>query len=119
MGRSTYILAAAILSLAFTALPAQAAWRCSIHPPKGASNSRLASMAKISRPVAEKIALERLKKGGSISEKELEAERGCLIWSFDIRVPGRKGIEEINVDAGNGKVLDVHHESASQEAAEK
>lgn len=118
MGRSTHFLAAAFLSLA-GALPVQAAWRCSIHPPKGASDSQLASMAKLSRPAAEKIALERLKRRGSISEKELEAEHGCLIWSFDIRVPGLKGVEEVNVDAGNGKVLDVHHESASQEAAEK
>ena len=56
---------------------------------------------------------------GHDTDAELEAERGCLIWSFDMRIAGKSGIQEIQVDAGTGNVLSVKHESARQEAAEK
>jgi uncharacterized membrane protein YkoI len=55
----------------------------------------------------------------TIKEAELEVEHGCLVYSFDIAVAGRSGIEEIQVDAGNGKVLSSEHESEASEAAEK
>jgi hypothetical protein len=41
------------------------------------------------------------------------------VYSFDIAIPGKPGIEEIIVDAGTGKVLSHKHESAKQEAAEQ
>ncbi len=50
--------------------------------------------------------------------EELAREHGRLIYSFDVRVPGKSGISEVNVDARHGKVLDVHHESAAAEAKE-
>jgi hypothetical protein len=31
----------------------------------------------------------------------------------------KPGVTEVNVDAMNGKVIDVHHESPASEAAEK
>lgn len=106
------------LSLAFPAIPALAAWQCSIHPPQGASDAQLMSMAKVSKARAERTALARAGRHASLSSAELEAERDCLIWSFDVKVRGRKGVQEVNVDAGNGKVLEVHHETAGQEASE-
>jgi uncharacterized membrane protein YkoI len=54
-----------------------------------------------------------------VTEGELEIEHGCLVYSFDIRVSGRNGIEEVLVDAGTGKVLAHAYENAQQEAAEK
>lgn len=51
---------------------------------------------------------------GAISSSEIEAEQGCLIWFFDVRVRGQKGIQEVNIDAGNGNVLGVHHEGPGQ-----
>ena len=105
--------------LVIPAAPAFAAWRCSIHPPKTASDAQLRSMAKISQSKAEKIALKRVDHGAKITSAEIEAEQGCLIWSFDLKVLGRKGIQEVNIDAGNGKILGVHHESASQESSER
>lgn len=117
MNRSTVIVLIAGLSVATTALASHAAEACSIHPPKGASKAKLMSMAKRTRGNAERIALKRIKERGTVAEGELEAERGCLIWSFDIKVAGRAGVEEVNVDAGNGKVLNVHHESANQKAS--
>ena len=118
MIRSSVVAVALGLALAVPAVPAFAAWSCSIHPPKTASDAALRSMAKVSKERAEKIALTRVDHGAKVSSAELEAEQGCLIWSFDLKVPGRKGVQEVNVDAGNGKVLGVHHESASAESSE-
>jgi hypothetical protein len=109
-------------AIAMTAtVPAWSAERCSIHPAKGMSDTQLSGLAEVSQADAEKIAVAKLnsKQAVSIASAELEAERGCLIWSFDLRVAGRTGVQEIQVDAGNGKVLSVKHESARAEAAKK
>ena len=118
MARSKIIAVALGLALAAPAVPAFAAWHCSIHPPKTASDAQLRSMAKISKLKAERIALKRVGHGAKISSVEIEAEQGCLIWSFDTKTPGRKGVEEVNIDAGNGRILGVHHESAASESSE-
>lgn len=101
-------------------LPASGAPRCSIHPPEGASDAKLQSMTKISKSQAERQAAARLAHMGHVSPSsaELEAEHGCLIWSFDMKIAGHSGVEEVNVDAGNGRVLNVHHETPRAEAAE-
>lgn len=103
-----------------TALPAAAAERCSIHPPKGLPDNQLTSLAKVSQAEAEKVAVARLHEKAvvSVASAELEAEHGCLIWSFDLRVAGKSGVKEVQVDAGDGKVLSVKHESGRQEATE-
>jgi len=54
-----------------------------------------------------------------VTEGELDIERGCLAYSFDIRVPGKSGIDEVMVDPGTGKVLSHTHETRRQEAAEQ
>lgn len=41
-----------------------------------------------------------------------------LLYSFDITVEGKPGVEEIQVDALNGELVARQHESAAQEAAE-
>lgn len=112
--------ACAALLIGTAALPTLAATHCSIHPPKGSSDAELQNMAKISKSEAERHARARLKRMGQVSTSsaELEAEHGCLIWSFDMKVAGHPGVQEVNVDAGNGRVLNVHHESAGAEAAE-
>jgi uncharacterized membrane protein YkoI len=94
---------------------------CSIHPKKGAKKDELAAMAKISQDDAQKAALASLKDSSkaTVKEGELEAEHGCLIYSFDVAIQGKSGVQEIEVDAGNGKVLSNKHESAAAEAAEK
>lgn len=117
MSRSKIMAVIAGLALAAPAVPAFAAWQCSIHPPSSASDAQLQSMAKISKARAERIALRRVGHGARIAGAEIEAEQGCLIWSFDLSVPGRGGVQEANIDAGNGKVLAIHHESASAEAS--
>src|SRR2546425_121767 len=47
----------------------------------------LEAQAKITKAEAEKIALAKAP-GGTIKEGELEKEKGKLIWSFDIAMPG-------------------------------
>ena len=56
---------------------------------------------------------------GTIESGELEREHGKLIYSFDIKVVGKSGITEVAVNAIDGKIVDVKHESAAKEAAEK
>ena len=42
-----------------------------------------------------------------------------MVYSYDIAVAGKSGIQEVQVDAGNAKVLSSEHESPKAEAAEK
>lgn len=77
----------------------------------------LSKEAKVTEETASKTALERVKKG-SIESVELERERGKLIYSYDIKQPGKSGAEEVNVDAMTGKVVARMHESAATEKKE-
>jgi len=93
---------------------------CSVHPGRDTSASALSELAKISRADAEKAALARLQSSSKeVIDGELEIEQDCLLYSFDIRLMGNSGIEEIWVDAGTGKILSHKHESSRQEAAEQ
>ena len=56
-----------------------------------------------------KIALARVP-GGTISGAELEEEDGRLIYSFELKVAGKSGEEEVHVDAKTGEVVKVEHE---------
>ena len=56
--------------------------------------------------------------GGEVAKMELEREDSLLIWSFDIKVPGQEGVEEVHVDAKTGAVVKTEHESTESEAAE-
>lgn len=55
--------------------------------------------------------------GGKIQVAEIEEENGKLIYSFDIKVAGKSGIEEVAVDAKTGAVT-VEHETPEDEAKE-
>lgn len=101
-------------------LPAAAAsMKCSVHPQAGATTSSLKTMAKVTRDAAQKTALSPYATTKTrVSEGELEAENGCLVYSFDIRVDGKPGVDEVLVDAGTGKVLDRQHETPKQESDE-
>ena len=94
---------------------------CSIHPPKGASQDELVRLSKISEQEARSIALATVKADETpiVKSAELEVEHGCLVWSYDIKVPGQNGIHEVFIDAGNGQVLSRSHETEKQEQAEQ
>ena len=96
-----------------------AAMQCSIHPGAETSVAALQAQTKLTMDAAKKIALSHYGKTKHVvSDGELEAENGCLVYSFDVRVTGKSGIDEVLVDAGNGKVLERNHETPKQEAAE-
>jgi uncharacterized membrane protein YkoI len=77
----------------------------------------LARQAKVSLEAARATALAKVPHG-EVRSEELEREHGKLIYSFDIAVPGKSGIEEVNVSAISGKVLAKHHETAKDESKE-
>ncbi len=56
--------------------------------------------------------------GGTVKDFELEREGGALIYSYDITVAGKSGIDEVHVDAMTGKLLSTDHETPADEAAE-
>lgn len=111
------VIAAALL----TSLGANAAGLpCSIHPKEGVADAELPALARVTRADAESTALKAVNvSSASVASGELEAEGGCLIYSFDIQIPGKKFIVEVTVDAGSGKVLAQKHESSKVQAAEK
>ncbi len=77
----------------------------------------LRKQAKVTEAAAKATALAAVP-GATVKSGELEKEKGKLIWSFDLTVPGKKGIEEVNVDAMTGKVIAKEHEDAKAEKAE-
>jgi len=112
---------ALVFFLALAATASAASPTCTIHPRKGATKEELAGMAKVTRADAQKTALAKFKdpSKATVKSAELEAEHGCLVYSFDIAVAGKTGVQEIQIDAGNGKVLSSKHESPKAEAAER
>jgi uncharacterized membrane protein YkoI len=86
-------------------------------PAKSDIPADLAKEAKISLDTARATALAKVPHG-MVRSEELEREHGKLIYSFDIAVPGKSGIQEVNVNAIDGKVLGVHHETTKDERKE-
>ena len=77
----------------------------------------LLAKAKITPEAARATALARVQ-GSSIKDQEIENEDGKLVYSFDLKVGGKPGIEEVLVDALTGAIVSVEHESPKDEAAE-
>jgi uncharacterized membrane protein YkoI len=73
---------------------------------------------KVSARSAREIAVAQVPHG-VITSQELEREKGRLIYSFDFKVSGQTGIDEVNVDAMTGKVLALEHETPKAERREK
>ena len=92
---------------------------------KAETQAELQKEAKISEETARATALKEVP-NGTVKSSELEREKGKLIYSYDITVPGKSGIDEVNVNAIDGSVVGKQHESpktekkeAAQEAKEK
>ncbi len=77
----------------------------------------LAARAHISADSATRIAQAAVR-DGRVAAREIEEEDGRLIYSFDMKVAGKSGIEEVNVDAMTGATVGVEHESPATEAKE-
>jgi uncharacterized membrane protein YkoI len=79
--------------------------------------SALQKEAKISEATARAIALK-VVPNGTIKSHELEREHGTLIYSYDIKVAGKSGIEEVAVSAIDGSIVAHEHETPAMERAE-
>jgi hypothetical protein len=113
-------IALTLLLLALSASVSAAEFSCSIRPAKDIRPTQMQGLAKVTQAEAQKAALAKIKASSTkIESSELEVEQGCLVYSFDIGIAGKRGVEEIVVDAGTGKILSHKHESAKQEAAER
>jgi hypothetical protein len=77
----------------------------------------LVKQAKITEEVAAAAAQKRVPKG-KIESVELEREDGKLVYSYDLRTEGKKGIDEVRVSAMTGKVVAFEHETPAMEKKE-
>jgi len=89
----------------------------STHKTVKETQATLQKEAKISEETARATALKQVP-NGTVKSAELEREKGKLIYSFDITVPGKSGVEEVNVNAIDGTVVGKEHESAKTEKKE-
>lgn len=67
---------------------------------------------------ARKLALAQVP-NGRIDEEEIEEEHGKLVFSFDIKVPGKTGVDEVLIDARTGALVSKSHETPRQAAQER
>ena len=114
------ILQIAVVTMAAAMLTAPAtfgATKKESSKPAATDQASLQKEAKITMEQARATALKKVP-NGTIDSAELEREHGKLIYSFDIKT-AKPGVTEVQVDAINGKVVSVKHESAAHEAAEK
>ena len=98
------LLFAALLPASVATLAAQ-----TTPPYKRGVSAALAAQAKVTEDTAVARALARVP-GGRVTQLVLEREGGKLIYSLDMKVPSKAGIEEVHVDALTGRVLRVEHE---------
>jgi uncharacterized membrane protein YkoI len=78
----------------------------------------LAARVKVSADSAEKLALLQVSRGTLVAG-EIEEEKGRLVYSFDIKAPGKSGIDEVQIDAVTGAFVSKEHESPADERKEK
>jgi hypothetical protein len=70
------------------------------------------AQAKIGAEQARETALRAVP--GTVKESDLETEHGRLIYSFEIKRPGERGITEVNVSAMDGSIVNIHREHAGK-----
>jgi len=70
----------------------------------------LLKQAKVTEAVAEQAALASVP-GGKVTAREIEREKGVLVYAFHIRTEGQEGYQAVTVDATNGTVVSNTHEA--------
>lgn len=111
--RPLLVLALAVaVSNSFAAKPPAG----SIRPAGKVAPADLPGLAKIRFPEAMAAALAKVP--GSVLKAELEVEHGDLMYSFEIVGADHK-VREVEIDAGNGRVLAVEDDENEQDDAKK
>jgi uncharacterized membrane protein YkoI len=101
----------ALLAVAATSAGAQATHK------KVETQAQLEKEAKMTMADARAMALKTVP-NATIQAGEIEREGGKLIYSFDMKVPGKTGIDEVNIDAMTSKLVSKQHETPKDEKAE-
>ncbi len=83
-----------------------------------ASFAKPAPQPRIAKADATRTALAAVP-GGKVTSAELETEHNQLIYSFDIAVPDKSGVEEVQVSAMTGKIVSRKHEGPLKEKVEQ
>ena len=119
--RSLVIAVALAFPFAVSAAPpASDAFKdCSMKASKTTPKKELLKTATVKEDEAKRIALGTAGPGSKIVKGGIETEDGCLVYSYHVKDPGKKGQTEVFVDAGNGKVLKQEMEGSMRAAAEK
>ena len=107
------LLALALSAAALTAPLAGQQPQAPASPTVTEEKRGLFAKAKVTPAVAMATALAKVP-GGHVTKGELEEEDGKLIYSFDIKVAGRRGIEEVHVDALTGAIIKSEHEAEDE-----
>jgi uncharacterized membrane protein YkoI len=84
---------------------------------KSEHQAKLRAEAKVSQDDAQETAQAQVP-NGTMKECELEKENGKLIWSFGFATAGTPNTTEVNVDAINGSIVNIEHETPESEAKE-
>jgi len=81
------------------------------------TQAELQKQAKMTMADARAMALKTVP-NATIQSGEIEREGGKLIYSFDMKVDGKSGTEEVNIDAMTSKLIRTEHETPKAERAE-
>jgi uncharacterized membrane protein YkoI len=106
-----------LVPLAALALAAAGAGAQPAKHHKVETQAELQKEAKMTMADARALAL-RTVPNSTIQAGEIEREGGKLIYSFDMKVPRKTGIDEVNIDAMTGKLVSHQHETPKDERAE-
>src|SRR6476619_2622031 len=122
MNTARHLLAAAAVALGSIGIATAAHAQAAKPAPRAATthvsgSAKLKAEAKVTEADAIATAMKEVP-NGTIQSGEIEREGGKLIYSFDIKVPGKSGIEEINVDAMTGGLVAHEHETPKAEKKE-
>ena len=79
--------------------------------------AQLLAKATVKEADAARVARARFPKA-HIRAVELEDEGGRLIYSYELKTAGKAGIDEVNVNAKTGKLVNTEHEGAKAESNE-
>jgi len=113
-------VAAAAASLLIPFAVSGADLNCTIKAAKSTKAAAMRAMAKFPEEKAKKTALDTVKAANArIAKGGLEVEDGCLVYSYDVVTPGKSGVDEVIIDAGNGKVLKTEREGGVRQPAQK
>ena len=80
---------------------------CTLRPPARTPPGALNGLAKVPQEAAAKAAtasVAPLRPAGVLSS-DAEVFDGCLVWPFTLRLPALGGVQEVFVDAGDGRVV--------------